>query len=295
MIIAQLKVWSIVTMGVLAISMPISAQYYQEQEGLLLTAVDPEGPAAAAGIERGDLILKVEGKNISSPKDIVKLLANAKTAEVTLTIKHGDDLRDQVVQIDRVWGKPRIGVMIAIGSQFDRNLMKSDYQSKREHGVEQRRKLMGRAPMAQLKNRLPRMPGIIVREVISGGPADIAGLQRGDWITIVGGIALNGLSDQLVDIMSLSKPGEEIKIYYERDGQKMGTVVILGKDAETGLAKLGIGYRAPPPMVVDGYMKKFSDDHRGQYQLPPKKRGDEDNYQLQPDSWNYQGTAGYPL
>ena len=295
MIGAQLKVWAIVTVGVLAISIPISAQHYQKHEGILLTAVDPEGPAAAAGIERGDLILKIEGQNISRPEDIVKLLANAKTADVTLTIKHGDDLRDQVVQIDRVWGKPRIGVMIAIGSGFDPNFMKPDYQSKRKHGFEQRRKLMGRVPMDQLRNRLPRMPGIIVREVISGGPADIAGLQRGDLLTIVGGIALNGPADQLVDIMSLSKPGEEIKIYYERDEQKMSAVVILGMDAETGLAKLGIGYRAPTPTAVDGYMKKFSGDHRGQYQLPPKKRGNKANYQLQPDFWNYQGKAGYPL
>nr|ADI19392.1 hypothetical protein [uncultured Spirochaetales bacterium HF0500_06B09] len=273
MTIARIKFWAIVATGFLVISIPTAAQTDQKHAGVLLIAVDPEGPAAAAGIERGDLILRFEGQDVTNHRDIVELLAIAKTAEVTLTIKHGDDLRDQVVQIDRVWGRPRLGVMIAIGAGINPDFMKPGDKAKRKHGVEQGRKLKGREPQSQLKKRLPRMPGIIVMEVISGSPADIAGLQRGDWITIVGDVALNGPAEQLVDIIGSSRPGDELRIKYERDGQEMSVVVTLGKDSETSLTKLGIRYKTPMPMFVDENMKKLLGDHRGQYRLPPIKPG----------------------
>ena len=41
----------------LAVGLPLAAQS-EELAGILVTAVDPDGPAAAAGIERGDLILE---------------------------------------------------------------------------------------------------------------------------------------------------------------------------------------------------------------------------------------------
>ena len=102
---------------------------------------------------------------------------------------------------------------------------------------------------------------------------EAAGLQRGDWITIVGDVALNGPAEQLVDIIGSSRPGDELRIKYERDGQEMSVVVTLGKDSETSLTKLGIRYKTPMPMFVDENMKKLLGDHRGQYRLPPIKPG----------------------
>lgn len=42
--------------------------------------VDPDGPAAAKGIERGDLILDVGGQSVSSPSDVAAQVRAAETS-----------------------------------------------------------------------------------------------------------------------------------------------------------------------------------------------------------------------
>jgi serine protease Do len=45
----------------------------RSREGVLVTAVAPDSPAAAAGIQRGDVIREVEGKPVRSPADLEEL------------------------------------------------------------------------------------------------------------------------------------------------------------------------------------------------------------------------------
>jgi serine protease Do len=46
--------------------------------GVVVTAVDPDGVAADHGFQVGDVILDVGGKSVSSPSDIRKELADAR-------------------------------------------------------------------------------------------------------------------------------------------------------------------------------------------------------------------------
>jgi serine protease Do len=45
-------------------------------QGVAVTAVDPNGPAAERGMQSGDVILDVAGKTVSSPSDVVKEIAD---------------------------------------------------------------------------------------------------------------------------------------------------------------------------------------------------------------------------
>jgi serine protease Do len=47
-------------------------------QGVVVTAVDPDGPAAAHGFKSGDVILEVAGKAVSNPAEIRKALADAR-------------------------------------------------------------------------------------------------------------------------------------------------------------------------------------------------------------------------
>ena len=50
------------------------------REGVVVTAVDPNGPAADHGIQAGDVILNVGGTAVSTPNDVRKQLAEVQKA-----------------------------------------------------------------------------------------------------------------------------------------------------------------------------------------------------------------------
>jgi serine protease Do len=52
------------------------------QEGLLVTAIDPDGPAADANLQVGDLILEVDGKAVKSVRDLEQLVDGKSAGKV---------------------------------------------------------------------------------------------------------------------------------------------------------------------------------------------------------------------
>ncbi len=253
------KVFAVVTAALLAIGMPLAAQS-GDPAGVIVTGVDPDGPAAAAGIERGDLILGIDGHDLGSARDLMQALAGAEGSEVTLSVKHGDDVRDQVVTIDRVWGRPRIGLAITGGAGANMDLLLD---------------LSRRMPMEPLR-RGKRFhiesdkPGVIVMEVAAESAAEAAGLQPGDWITAVGGMSLDGAAEQLAEIIGGHEPGDEVVIAYQRGKEAMTAPVTLGENPESGAAMLGISYQALPRLedmkrAFEGMKERFERrwQHRG--------------------------------
>jgi serine protease Do len=65
-------------------------------EGVVVTGVDSSGVAADHGFSTGDVILEVAGKAVSTPADITKVLADAKSGgkrTVLMRVKKGDNTR----------------------------------------------------------------------------------------------------------------------------------------------------------------------------------------------------------
>jgi len=52
--------------------------------GVLVADVTPDGPAASAGVQRGDVILEVNRQAVSSPGQVAPLIAKAKPGDVVL-------------------------------------------------------------------------------------------------------------------------------------------------------------------------------------------------------------------
>ena len=48
-------------------------------EGVVVTKVDPDGPAAEQGFKTGDVILEVGGKSVSTPNDLRDAVRQART------------------------------------------------------------------------------------------------------------------------------------------------------------------------------------------------------------------------
>jgi serine protease Do len=62
---------------------PDLAAYFGVKDGLLVSAVQADTPAAKAGIKAGDVIGSVNGKTVLSPAELVRELAD-KDGEVTI-------------------------------------------------------------------------------------------------------------------------------------------------------------------------------------------------------------------
>ncbi len=73
--------------------------------------------------------------------------------------------------------------------------------------------------------------GAAVGDVTAGSAADDAGLQAGDVITKVDGQIVTS-SDGLVATIRAHRPGDEVTLTYERDGDTRSTSITLGSDAE---------------------------------------------------------------
>ncbi len=77
-----------------------------------------------------------------------------------------------------------------------------------------------------IMNEVPE--GVYIIEVISGSPAEKAGLEEQDIMTKLDGKRLSGEDAELSKIVSSKKPGDKLDVVYWRDGEEMSTTVTLG-------------------------------------------------------------------
>jgi serine protease Do len=80
--------------------------------------------------------------------------------------------------------------------------------------------------------------GITVSSVVSGSPADHAGLKVGDTIFSVDGNQIKN-GDELVADIASRKPGDKITLGYFRNGKKEEAAVIVADRAKLFAARLG--------------------------------------------------------
>ena len=80
--------------------------------------------------------------------------------------------------------------------------------------------------------------GVTVSNVVSGSPADQAGLKIGDTITSVDGKDVKSGDDLVADIAS-RKPGSKAKLAFVRNGKKQDTTVTIADRSKLFASRLG--------------------------------------------------------
>jgi serine protease Do len=69
--------------------------------------------------------------------------------------------------------------------------------------------------------------GVLVQQVVHGGPSDKAGLKAGDVITTIDGRSVRD-GDDLVNEITSRRPGSSVRLGYLRDGKPMDATVTIG-------------------------------------------------------------------
>jgi serine protease Do len=73
-------------------------------KGVVVTAVDPDGPAAERGFKTGDVILEVAGKAVSNPADVRVALNDARSGgkrTVLMRVKSGESTKFVALPLGR--------------------------------------------------------------------------------------------------------------------------------------------------------------------------------------------------
>ncbi len=197
------------------------AMHLKENDGALLAGVQPDGPAAAAGLQPGDVIQTVNGLKIATPKELALNIANIRPGESAyLGVLHDGQTKE---------------VNVKVGT-----LPNEQTASRDTNGGERRAQIgLALAPLSpDMRDQLDvpdGTTGAVVQRVQPGSPAEIAGLQPGDVIIGVGRQKV-GSPEEAVRAMRTamngSDPGFALRVI--RNGQPAFVGVTLGDRSNRG-------------------------------------------------------------
>ncbi len=176
--------------------------------GALVADVDPGGPAARAGLKSGDVIVKLDGRDIDRSSDLPARVSTLKPGATT----HLEVWRD---------GKP-IALDVALGELSDKATV-----AKADAGDGQGKLGVAVRPLkpeeARQLGSIAPGNGLVVEQ--ASGPAAEAGIQPGDVI-----LSFNGQPVQSPDQLKglLSKAGKSAAILVQRGNTRIFVPIELG-------------------------------------------------------------------
>jgi len=193
------------------------ALHLSEDNGALLAGVQTDTPASHAGLEPGDIITAVNGKQVKDPRDLaVDVAAVQPGDEAKLDVMHNGQSKTVNLKVGQL---PNEQVANAGGN-----------------GEQQQGHIgLALAPLSpDLRNQL-EVPdgthGAVVRQVEPGSPADAAGIQAGDVIVGVGDKQIDSPAQAANAIRSASKD-HAVALRIIRNGQPLFVGVNLDQSSE---------------------------------------------------------------
>ncbi len=174
-------------------------------EGVLVAEVEPNSPAAKAGIRSGDVILEYNGKETKSPRDLSIAVADTKVG-VPAKLKV---LRDgKTIYMDAAVGERPTEAAEAFQS--------TDKAEHAKLGVTVQNVDSDSAKELKLSST----SGALVTGVQPGSPADEGGVHRGDVIREINHKPVKNVADLQSEIRDLKK-GNTVLLNVVRDGQSL--------------------------------------------------------------------------
>jgi serine protease Do len=182
--------------------------------GALVSEVDPKGPAAAAGVKPGDIILAVNGKPIEQSSELPGLIASTQPgSNATLDVwRHGssESLTARIALLDE--GRQTAGApepQPAAGSRF----------------AQTPRLGLAVRPLSAAEQTRAQTPGRLVVEQAEG-PSAAAGVQAGDIIIAVGDTPVSSADD--LRKAAQNAKDSSVALLIQREDQRIYVPIHLG-------------------------------------------------------------------
>jgi hypothetical protein len=182
----------------------------REDDGLVISQVNPQSIAARSGLRSGDEIVAINGRRIDSRSEWNEWIQDSRGSRLNVLVRrNGREIPLALTMTDRTWQQQGVAQQ-----EYD-YARDGDYSSRASLGV-------------VLDPRY--LQGAMVDRVYRDSPAEEAGLQRGDYIIALDGQRINSPQD-LVRAISRMEPGSDVEIEFTRR-QRDSAYVTLGSQAE---------------------------------------------------------------
>lgn len=172
----------------------------ENERGAFVVNVYRNSPADKAGINPGDLIVSVNGKNVKDSTELTLMVGDIPAGQsgdfvlvregrrITLKVTIEERLQEDKIaeQSNLLWPGVSVTPLSALNDQGKKSLKLGD-----------------------------QIRGVVITDVVSGGAAEIAGLRRGDVLTQINGKPVVSLADFY---RLLSTARGEVKLSFHRQG-----------------------------------------------------------------------------
>jgi serine protease Do len=183
---------------------------YGANHGVMVSQVEPGGPAEKAGIKSEDVITSVNGKPVMRGQDLIDMVADTPIGDTVQVgvIRNGKPMTLPVTIGERtkVFAERYGGAKPTPGGGDEGTQMKLGMS------------IQSLTPAMRQQMNLHANGGIVVQSVEPGSFADDIGLAKGDVIVEMNRQAVNSPQD-IQRIQSTLKPGDAVAFKVMREGQ----------------------------------------------------------------------------
>jgi serine protease Do len=226
-VVAELETNGHVTRGFLGVAaQPVTADIakglkIESDKGALVASVEPNSPAEKAGVQPGDVIVSVDGKEVKSPHDLaVDVAAEKPGSNVSIAL-----LRE---------GQSKTLQVAVAEMPNDRTASTGSETQPGEHHARVGLALAPLTPDVRGQLDLPEgQKGAVVANVVPGSPADEAGIQPGDVVVGVGSKPVTSPDEAVKAIRGATKGKHAtLALRILRDGHTTYVAVPMGESDE---------------------------------------------------------------
>jgi serine protease Do len=198
-VVASLKETGSVTRGYLGVQIqPVTAEIAEslglkQPLGALVADVQPDTPAAKAGIRAGDIVLSHDGQPVKDARDLSRRIAGLQPgASIKLVLSR--DGKERTVEVTL--------------SKLPEQRAEKPNAPQHEQGTDVTRLGLSLAPASSVAGA--GREGVVVTEVDPNGPAAERGLKSGDIILEVGGKAVSNPAEVRDALTQARKDGKGV-------------------------------------------------------------------------------------
>ncbi len=224
----------------------------RSDRGVVVTSVEVDSPAAAAGIQQGYIILALNGTEVNSTAELIAAIRKHEVGDtVILTVDNGEDQEEIDVTLASAGPYLGVGVAESPGGEGFGRLGIMPFAESFGHFDQFRERIPDGSPRFNHQDRifpfedLPDFPEIVNRpvivfDIVPGSPADVAGLEPGAIILEVDGQTISS-PDQLAELIGQLEPGTHTKITLQVEGEtKTVDVTLIAHPDDNERAYLGV-------------------------------------------------------